>query len=276
MIKLNGVIVEKGYFPDGTLLIKQDISNCRKESIQVLEWRFENNEECLQLVFLARHLQEHGLEVRLKLPYIPNGRQDRVKENEDIFTLKYFAELINSLNFKTIEVLDPHSNVSTALFNRIVVQSPEKYISKVIDKVAELEGETPLLFFPDEGCMKRLSDMFHLPYSFGIKRRDWKSGEIKGLDIIGEVEKGKSILICDDICSRGGTFYFTGKKLKQLGAGSLYLYVTHCENTILDGQLIKDGILEKIYTTDSIFTKEHPLIEIVNLEDNQLSNLEML
>lgn len=263
MIKLNDEIVEKDYFPDGTLLIKQKISNCKEKQIQVLEWKFESNEECIQLIFLTRHLQEHGFQVKLKLPYIPNARQDRVKEKEDIFTLKYFSEIINNLQFKEVEVFDPHSSVSVALLDRIVVRTPKTYIEKVIEKVKEQEGKLPVLFFPDEGCMKRLSEMFQLPYCFGIKKRDWKTGKIKGLDIVGEIIEGKPILICDDICSRGGTFYFAAEKLKEMGAKNLYLYISHCENTILDGQLIQENLLKKVYTTDSIFTKFHPLIEIL-------------
>ena len=42
------------------------------------------------------------------MPYIPNARQDRVKGPEDVFTLKYFANVINALGFRTVTVLDPH------------------------------------------------------------------------------------------------------------------------------------------------------------------------
>ena len=54
-------------------------------------------------------------------------------------------------------------------------------------------------------------------------------------------------------------------KLKELGATNIYLYVTHCENSIYDGELLKNnGLIEKIYTTDSILTNtESPKIELV-------------
>lgn len=35
-----------------------------------------------------------------------------------------------------------------------------------------------LLFYPDEGAVKRYSTMFNEPYVFGIKKRDWSTGEI--------------------------------------------------------------------------------------------------
>ena len=46
------------------------------------------------------------------MPYIPNARKDRAHREKDVFTLKYFANIINSLNFDNVYVLNPHSNVS--------------------------------------------------------------------------------------------------------------------------------------------------------------------
>ena len=69
----------------------------------------------------------------------------------------------------------------------------------------------------------------------------------------------------DDICSRGGTFYHSAKKLKELGAKEVCLYVTHCENTIIEGELLTSDLIEKVYTTNSIFTKEHEKIEVFEL-----------
>ena len=72
------------------------------------------------------------------------------------------------------------------------------------------------------------------------------------------------MLIVDDICSRGGTFYHSAQKLKEAGASDIFLYITHCENTILEGELIKSGLVKKIFTTDSIFTEENELISTVH------------
>lgn len=64
---------------------------------------------------------------------------------------------------------------------------------------------------------------------------------------------------------RGGRFLHSARKLKELGANKIYLYITHCENTILEGELLTSGLIEKVYTTDSIFTKEHEKIEVIKL-----------
>lgn len=262
MIKLNDKQVDLNKFPDGTFLIKEEAP---AEPVTIT-WLFEKNEEMLALYFLTKHLQSKGVEkISLQMPYIPNARQDRVKAQEDVFTLKYFAELINSLKFQKVLVLDPHSYVSEALFEHIEIQTPKKYVEKVLEKI---QKDKLMLFFPDEGAMKRYSNMFALPYAFGMKKRDWATGQIKGLDVTGQTEciPGSTVLIVDDICSKGGTFYYSAKALKELGAKEVYLYISHCENSIFEGDLLKTDLVDKVFTTNSIFTKEHEKVEVFDYE----------
>ena len=272
MITLNGKTVEIGSFPDGTILMKQGKPGLEDSISVAITWKYENDREFLALYYLVKHLHTLGYTwIELYMPYIPNARMDRVKSDEDVFTLKYFAEILNELHIDQVYVLDPHSSVAEALINNIAVCSPKQYIETVLEKIMPNirkihEPDTDvMMFYPDEGSMKRYSGMINLPYAFGIKKRNWETGKIEGLDVAGAVDKiaGKDILIVDDICSRGGTFYHSAKKLKELGANDIYLYVSHCENTILEGDLLKGDLIKKVYTTDSIFTKSHEKIEVL-------------
>lgn len=263
MIKYNGKQVKLNHFPDGALLMKEVVAETEKA---ILTWLYENNEELVALYFMTKHLQSKGIkDIELQLPYIPNARQDRIKAPEDIFTLKYFAQMINSLDFSKVTVLDPHSYVSEALLDHINIQTPQKYVQKVLEKIND---NHILLFYPDEGAMKRYSVMFNRPYVFGMKKRDWNTGEIQGLEVAGQTDliQGSTVLIVDDICSKGGTFYYSAKALKELGAKNIYLYVSHCENTILEGKILTSDLVERVYTTDSIFTEKNEKIEVFNYE----------
>ena len=246
----------KSMFPDHSLLLKLDPDKMfdNRGAIKI-EWLYEGDSELFTLICVKRHIDSHFLSraVVLDMPYIPHARMDRVKSDEDVFTLKYFAEVINSLNFKIVWVRDAHSNVSLALINNVIDTGVEAYIRKA----AELAG-ADAMFYPDEGAMKRYSDNSELPYAFGMKKRDWKTGQILGLDIINaENIVGKDVLIVDDICSRGGTFYHSAKALKAAGAKSVSLYVTHCEETITLGELAaSDGLVDHVYTTRSIFPEK--------------------
>lgn len=269
MLKLNGKTVELGHFPDGTLLIKENVpKDYDNNRTATITWKYENDAEMVALIYLTKHLKAHGVyKIHLNMPYIPNARQDRVKSEEDVFTLKYFAEIINSLEFASVTVLDPHSAVSEALIDHIVIKTPKNNIARVLGEIGE---DNVIMFYPDEGAMKRYSSMADKPFAFGIKKRDWTTGEIKGLDVAGATEliPGSRVLIVDDICSKGGTFYHSAKKLKELGAAEIYLYISHCENSILQGEVLTCGLIEKVFTTDSLLTEKNEKIEVIVNEKN--------
>lgn len=62
---------------------------------------------------------------------------DRVKNKDEVFTLKYFCEFINSLEFDEVTVVDPHSSVSRALLNNLIVYTNGSYIFDTISVIEE-------------------------------------------------------------------------------------------------------------------------------------------
>ncbi len=261
MLKLNNIKIDSVYFPDKTSAFRMDVQQGNQE----ITWCFDGNDEMITLFYLVNHIRRNipCADIVLDMPYIPNARMDRVKNADEVFTLKYFAKFINDLKFKKVRVYDPHSNVSEALIDNIEVVSHIPLIDEVMKKTL-FDTDRDILFYPDGGCAKKYENTFLMPYLKGDKKRDWRTGKIEGLELIGNVPSDKfNVLIIDDICSRGGTFLHSAKKLKENGAGDIYLYITHCENTILEGELISSGLIKKIFTTDSIFTLENENIEII-------------
>lgn len=268
MILVNGKKVEFTQFPDGTTSFKFNaIENAVDHRFGQcdIQWDYDGDNECILLWYLTKHIRSSiGSEVKITLymPYIPNARMDRVKNADEVFTLKWFAEFINSLGFYKVFVFDPHSSVSTALLNNVSVIQPISKISDVMNFF--FKDENLLLCYPDEGAAKRYSELMQTEYVFGIKHRDWRTGKIERLELTSpEKVAGRKVLIVDDICSRGGTFTHMAKALKDAGADKIYLYITHCENTIFDGSVLTDGMIEHVYTTDSIFRGEHDKITVL-------------
>ena len=276
MIKINGYPAQISYFPDGTFLIKENVYEWAEEfktRSVCFEWYFENNAELLALQFLAWHFQDHGMITRLYMPYIPNARMDRVKKPEDVFTLKYFARIINSIGFEKVRVVDPHSAVSEALIDRLEIVDASKYIQTVLEVLSHEPGILQVVF-PDEGAEKRYAEFIpvEIPKSYGMKVRDWSTGKILGLELHGaSVVEADKVLIIDDICSYGGSAYYTAKHIKDRNPeAKVYFYVTHCENSVLEGKfgekevpLLDTGLIEALYTTGDILTKEHERIILV-------------
>lgn len=268
MILVDGQEIKLTTFPDNTssfrfeavrLIEKLEMGRCG------IEWRYDGDHECIILWYLVNHIRstvDEDICICLYLPYIPNARMDRVKNDDEVFTLKWFSNFINALNFHQVVVLDPHSNVATALINNVIVIQPDELIQKVINTIG---ANDLLLCYPDEGAAKRYSELMEAEYIFGIKHRNWRTGKIERLELTDSWKViGQNVLIVDDICSRGGTFTYTAKALKEAGAKEIFLYVSHCENTILQGDVLTDGMISRVFTTSSILRASHEKISIID------------
>ena len=179
--------------------------------------------------------------------------------------------MMRCLNFSSVFVLDAHSDVSVALLNNCVKENPRKYIRKTI---SEINATDIVLYFPDSGAAKRYSDLFQeIPYCYGEKRRDWKTGKILGLDIRtnGIDLNNKNVLMIDDIIAYGGSLYYSAKELNKCNVNKIYAYATHTENSILSkekGTLIKsleNNTVERLFTTNSLFNGNHEKITVMEV-----------
>jgi len=283
MIKINDKIVEINKFPDGTPRINLDPYVKENEynghSCFLISWLYESDDEMFYLMLIKKHLERHftNVDYYLFMPYTPNARMDRIKHNDEVFTLKYFCDFINWLNFSSVYVLDAHSDVSVALLNNCTSKNPKEYIEKVINYIEEDNkniNNDLILYFPDAGAAKRYSSLFsEIMYCYGEKRRDWKTGKILGLDIRnnGIDLTNKTILMIDDIISYGGSLYHSANTLKELGVGTIYAYATHAENSVLNkekGTLIKsleNNTVKRLFTTNSLYSGEHDKITVMEV-----------
>lgn len=275
MIKINNICVSIGNFPDGTQNISFENIDVLKYNI--IKWNYEGDNEIFTLMCCVDYIRRvnKSSTISLYLPYIPNARMDRIKDVTENFSLKVFAKFINSLNFDNVFVKNAHSNVSLALIDNVEdvgIESDLEFLLLDLFRQNDVADKT-IIFFPDEGACKRYSELpifsiYNFSFAFGIKKRDWKTGEILDYNIVGDVN-GKNVLIIDDICSAGGTFYNAGLKLKDLGAKKIDLYITHCENNISNGKLLSaNSPINKIYTTKTIISNpdliNNSKIEIIN------------
>ena len=276
MIRVNDKEIVIEHFPDGTQRL-----NClpivHKMSDISFLWKYESDEELITLIYLVDHLRNNGFAGNfiLLLYFVPNGRMDRVYCEDEVFTLKYFCNIINSLKFSKVVILDPHSNVTPALIDNVIVYCPTEYIVTVLKWIKEGSTTDVILYFPDYSAMKKYSQMTgKIPFVYGSKRRDWNTGNILGVDIVNEMNldlSGKTILMVDDLISYGGSMKYGADKLKELGATEIYAYATHTENSVLDkekGSLIKaleNNTVERLFTTNSLFTGEHEKITVMEV-----------
>ena len=286
MIKVNGIEIVRKTFPDGSLcLLDLDSSLLYPNRNYEIVWLYEGDYEIFMLICIVKHLRSkmyNNVSFNLTMPYVVNSRLDRTHSDNEVFTLKYFAEIINDLKFNKVVIVDPHSIVSEALIDNVCVLRPSNIISKVIDTMRSLNEfkRELVIYFPDDGAYKRYKDMpcfkdFNCIY--GKKERDWETGKILGIEIYdkngskltNELENC-DVLMVDDIISYGGTLAYSADKLKEMGAAHISAYATHVENSVLDeekGTLLKrynDKIIDTVYTTNSIYHGNHPMVEVIH------------
>lgn len=258
MIKLNDHVIEQDCFGDGTLKCALPPINSAG-SLIVITWCYDNDAELFTLWSLVCYIRDRYPDITLNLamPYIPHARQDR-EVSHRLFTLKYFAKLINAMNFRKVFVLDPHSDVSLAVLDKVV---PMRSIFYPDTDLTRHNGDIYAVMYPDAGAAKKYGSQEDVANPIiGNKHRN-EEGRIDGYELLNFVEGTKNVIIRDDICSYGGTFVAAAKELKKRGVEKIILYISHCENNILKGEVL--DWVDMVYTTDSICTVQHPKIQII-------------
>lgn len=261
--------------PDGTY--RQHVAAFEGEGLCNIVWKYEKPEELFQLQCMVAHLRDkmNVKNIYLFMPYVPNARMDRTKDPmSEVNVLKYFCRAINDMNFNAVTVCDAHSDATINQLDRVIQFSMKDFVQSVVE--GAYDGvKYDYLFFPDDGAAKRYAPIYNFrPYLVGKKNRDWGTGAIRGLALdnplsIDPASIGDGrVLIVDDICSRGGTFIHASIALTEFGFKHIGLCVTHLENTVFAGKLLKsDSRIDKIYTTDSLKHGEHDKIITIGMEE---------
>ena len=288
MIKVNDTVIDIQHFSDGSqklvgIHIPERLKGDKYTSLFDIVWKYENESELVTLIYIVNYIRDIYVRsnyITLQMLWVPNARMDRVESENDVFTLKYFSQIINSLKFNKVIVLDPHSRVTNALIDRVKVVPAEHFIQKAINEITtkytfEKDFNDYLVCFPDNGAFERYANLKcfdGFTKIFGKKHRDWETGKIVKLDlnVDEDVVRGKNVFIVDDMISSGETLYQFIQKLKSYGALQVYIYCSHLENRIMTEpennlrQLLDAGGIRCILTTDSLFNQTHPKIQILD------------
>lgn len=256
MLWLNGKLVGIQPFPNGESRVNgEQIAETTDSSENLLTFKYERDGDLIQLMLVKKHLDRLGCtDTYLRLLYMPYSRMDRAEYETTVFTLKYVAEFINSLNFKEVNVVEPHSDVTCALLDRSYATYPTIGLIENVANLVGFDKERDYLFFPDAGAQKRYSKVTGYQSFVGYKHRDFQTGKITSLELVGQPPTtGYKAIIVDDLCSYGGTFLASANKLREAGASEVYLLIAHCELAIFKGELLKSNSpIDKVFTTNSI------------------------
>jgi ribose-phosphate pyrophosphokinase len=214
--------------------------------------RINSYEDLFFIKSIVEALNYHNVKnIHLRIPCLFGQRSDRRFMSKNSFDLKIITDFINSCNFMSVEVLDPHSDVSMALLNQSVKKSPTEYIGQaILDIGKSIGGRKLTIVSPDAGAYKKafeLGVLFNLPVVAAVKHRDLE-GKVD-LQFSSSVAN-RFCLIVDDLCDGGYTFVTLAEQLKKHGASMVFLYVTHGYFAKGFNELLKN--INWIYCTNSV------------------------
>jgi ribose-phosphate pyrophosphokinase len=253
------------HFSGGEVQIRLEESNLRGESILVTT-RIKSSDDLMRLLLVTDALREKGVqEIHIFIPYLPYARQDRVVRAGEAFSLRVFADILNAQGYASVTVFDVHSDVAPALIRRCVVVPNHGFVRKVLEGVHDY-----WLLSPDAGAFKKITLLADaLLYSEEIAvctKVRVHGGAINSVTVSVPDFYGKDVFIIDDICDGGRTFIALAKEIRSRNSGRINLIVSHGIFSYGE-EVIRDGGIDHIYTTDSFKKVESTLITQVQLCD---------
>lgn len=184
----------------------------------------ENPKSMIRVLLLAAALRAQRVKhLELVAPWIAYGRQDRSDEPGTSPAGGVIAKLL-ATTFDQITTWDAHSKRFMGAFHgRLKNILPDPFA------VAGCFDSIDVVAAPDEGARlraQRIAKAIGVPSLIIQKRR-------RGSEVIASLSKkdirldGRRVLIIDDIADSGMTLVAAAKLLRQSGASSVSVFVTH-------------------------------------------------
>lgn len=224
-------------FPDGQQTVDLLEAPYIGETVQLISRL--NSFKDLELIICATQAIRNfdpNKEISLKVPYFVGARSDRKFVEGGVNYLKQvICPIINSMNFKSVIVLDPHSDVLEACLNNFDKTNNFGLVKFALTNIDNRNGarDRICLVSPDAGAYKKI---FDVAKEFNIeniitanKVRDMKTGNILRTEIpVLDQHNDLTYVIIDDICDGGRTFVELAKVIKEgRPTAKVYLVVTH-------------------------------------------------
>lgn len=213
-------------------------------------------DDLFDLLLVNDILRHNHNGVHLQIDYLTGARMDRRINDRQPATLEVVASIINTAQFKSVRVLDPHSSASLDFIARS--EPPIYAMTEFLTALKDFRVDDTVIIQPDKGAEERVREMTR-GLGFNIvtcsKERDQATGKLSGFKVDSPISvRGMRCLIVDDICDGGGTFVDLAKVLRAAGAIEVSLFVTH--GIFSKGMIaLWKGGIDNIYYSGSFMDK---------------------
>lgn len=238
--------------------------NVRGEDVFVVQSTcYPTNDNLMELLITLDALKRGSARrVTAVIPYFGYARQDRKTGPRTPISSKLVANLITTAGANRVVTLDLHSGQIQGFFD---IPLDNLYAAPVfVRDIKDRYGDDVMVVSPDVGGVVRaryIASRIDADLAIIDKRRE-RAGVSEVMNIIGDVQGRKCVLI-DDIVDSAGTLCNAADALMKAGATSVSAYVTH---GVLSGGAVArvtSSPMHELVVTDSI-----PATEAVKLAHN--------
>jgi len=200
------------------------------------------------------------------VPYYGYARQDRKHTGRVPISARLVANLLETAGADRVLTMDLHAGQIQGFFNIPVdnLRSDWIFSDHIRETLPDLDAT--VIVSPDAGGAVRarmVAERLHLPLAILEKRRHKDDSGIDVLNVIGDVQ-GKRAILIDDIVSSGGTLIKGTRTLIDCGAKEIIAYCTH---GVLSGNAVEDleiSCLKRIVVTNTIFREQAEKSDVVD------------
>ena len=181
------------------------------------------------------------------IPHYGYARQDRKAAPREPITARLVANLLEVIT------VDLHQGQIQGFFNIPVTHLTGLYLLGDYFKKKDLDWSETVVVSPDMGrakAAKKLSDYLGCEVAIAHKSRP-KHNQSEVMGIIGDI-KDKTCIVNDDMIDTAGTLCGSVKKLKEMGAGKIYVCATHGIFTDPAIERLQEAPIEECVVTDVI------------------------
>ncbi len=232
--------------------------NVRGEDVFVVQsTSFPANDNLMELLVSIDALKRGSARrITAVIPYYGYARQDRKSGPRTPISAKLVANLIMVAGAGRVLTVDLHAGQIQGFFD---IPTDNLFALPVLirDIKERFQGDNLVIVSPDVGGVVRArayAKRLDADLAIIDKRRE-RAGVSEVMNIIGEVE-GKRCILVDDIVDSAGTLCNAASALKEAGAESVSAYVTH---GVLSGGAVarvSSTPLQSLVITDSIQATE--------------------
>ena len=236
-LKLSGLKLEK--FANGETYARFDES-VRGDEVFIIQCiAGENVNDLLMelLIITDAAKRASAASVTAVITHYAYARQDRKAASREPITARLIANLLEAAGVDRIITLDLHSNQIQGFFDIPVSHLTALYNFGDYFAAKDFDWDNTVVVSPDMGrakVAKKLADYLGCEMAIAHKSRP-KHNAAEVMGVIGNIV-GKTCIINDDMIDTGGTLVGSINKLKEMGAGDIYVSATH---GIFSGQAIE-------------------------------------